>query len=103
MSQPESFDDDKSHQRNAIRFAPDPGTIGEVSVKIGKNTLSLYGLVINESRTGCAMVLLCDEEIKEDMMCVCRVDKLPNTAAVFRWVKVLEPGIYKVGLEYLLT
>ncbi len=101
MSSQDQFDE-KSNQRSAVRFSPDPGAIAEVSVKIGQNTLSLWGLVINESRTGCALILLCDEELTEQMSCVCRVDHLPNTAAVFRWVKTLEKGLYKVGLEYLL-
>jgi hypothetical protein len=91
-----------SPQRNAVRFAPDPGTIAEVRVKIGKNTLSLYGLVVNESRTGCALVLLCEELLEEGTTCVCRVGNLPNTAAVIRWVKMCDENLYKIGLEYLL-
>lgn len=103
MGDPERHDDDRVQQRSAVRFAPDPGTIAEVSLNIGNNTLSLYGLVLNESRAGCALILLCDQELTEGMTCMCRVGRLQNTAAELRWTKELEPGLYKVGLEYLFV
>lgn len=103
MGNPERYDDDKLQHRCAVRFAPDPGTIAEVTLKVGKNTLSLYGLVLNESRAGCALILLCDEDLLEDMTCMCRIGRLQNTAAAIRWTKELEQGLYKVGLEYLFV
>ena len=89
--------------RRRIRFAPDPGTIAYLIFDKGPlKGETLCGLVLNESLTGCALVLSCENKLKEEMTCVCRVGHLPDTLATVRWVKLLDPNLYKIGLEYKL-
>jgi hypothetical protein len=89
--------------RRRIRFAPDPGTIAYLNFDAGAlKAQTLCGLVLNESLTGCALVLMSETKLKEEMTCVCRVGQLPDTAAIVRWVKLLEANLYKIGLEYKL-
>lgn len=101
MGNPERFDPDKSYERGAVRVAPETNVFAELNVEMDSKTLNLSGLVLNESNAGCALILLSKENLEEDMICFCRIGNLPNTAASIRWVKLLEEGIYKVGLEYL--
>lgn len=85
----------------SLRFAPDPGTIAELQFKRDDGTvLSLYGLVLNESRSGCAAVVVTDQTLEEDTVCTCRVGQLPKTIAAVRWVKKVEKDLLKLGLEY---
>lgn len=67
----------------------------------GAQTKELYGLVINESFSGCAIVLLTEQKLKKDMLCHCRVGRLDELPAAVRWTKVLDKGVIKVGIEYL--
>lgn len=95
--------DDKPYERSTVRVAPDTGTIAELNVEMENKTLNVFGLVLNESSAGCALILLSDQDLEEDMICLCKIGNMQNTAASIRWVKLLEKGVYKVGLEYLLV
>ena len=86
--------------RKGIRFSPDPGTLASLSFAKGRKYFTVYGLVINESLKGCAVILMTDEKMEKDMVCLTRVGQLPETVSNVRWVKVLDTNLYKVGLEY---
>lgn len=101
MADPERYDDDKPYERTAVRVAPDTGTIAELNIEMDSKTLNVFGLVLNESSAGCALILLSDVDLEEDMICMCKIGTLSHTAASVRWVKMLEKGVYKIGLEYL--
>lgn len=94
----------KSEKKRSIRFAPDPGTLAAVGFNEGTaKAFTLFGLVLNESSSGCALVVMSDVKLKKDMECRCIVGHLPNTPASIRWVKELEKGLMKIGLEYDLS
>ena len=90
-------------RHRTIRFPPDPGTLAEVTFEVSpQKTLTLFGLVLNESSTGCALVLMSEQKLKEAAECKCRVGHLPKTDCVIRWVKTLDKDLYKIGLEYFI-
>ncbi len=93
----------KAPKKRSIRFAPDPGTLAAVGFNNGTDkAFTLFGLVLNESSTGCALVVMSDKKLKKEMECSCIVGHLPNTPAKIRWVKELEKGLLKLGIEYEL-
>ena len=86
-----------------LRFAPDPGTLAEIGIRLmGGHNATHFGLVLNESTTGCAIVLATKDKFHEGMWCLCRVGRLPECEAEVRWVKALEPGLIKIGIKYLI-
>lgn len=85
-------------KRRAIRFAPDPGTLAEIAFELEK--IHVYGLVVNESSGGCAVLVSTEETIEKGMICICRVGNLDQVEADVRWIKELEPNLYKIGLNY---
>ena len=89
-------------RNRSIRFPPDPGTLAEVTFELPRQKkTTLFGLVLNESASGCALVLTSDFKLKEATICECRVGHLSKTPASIRWVKTLEKDLYKIGLEYI--
>jgi hypothetical protein len=91
----------KSVKKRSVRFPPDPGTLAEISFapEAGK-PFTLFGLVINESQTGCAVVMMTDLKFKKDCPCHARIGHLADTKAIVRWTKTLEKGLIKIGVEY---
>lgn len=88
--------------RKAIRFQPDPLTIATLDFKGGKEFRpTLIGLVLNESYTGCAIVLATDEPLKKDLKLKIKVGALSPLKAQIAWIKNLEENIHKVGIRLL--
>lgn len=85
----------------AIRFLPDPSTFAELGFNMpdGRNVM-MTGLVLNESRTGCAIVLVTSEKIRQDDPCLCKIGRLNQGRAVVRWVTLIEKNLMKIGIEY---
>lgn len=89
--------------KRPIRFTPDPLTI---AVLFSENsppseTLSIVGLVLNESFGGCAILINHDGGLKKDLKLKIKVGQLSPMRANVIWVKNLEESIYKVGLKFL--
>ncbi|MBK7960283.1 MAG: hypothetical protein IPK04_03090 [Bdellovibrionales bacterium] len=88
--------------RKSTRFQPDPMTIAQLDFATGKDFRpTLIGLVINESYTGCAIVLVADEAPKKDLKLKIKVGALSPLKAQIAWIKNLEENIYKVGIRLL--
>jgi hypothetical protein len=83
----------------SVRFSPDPGTLAEIQFE--KQGV-LFGLVLNESSGGCAVVLMTDQDIPVHSRCRCKVGQLAWTDAEVRWTKVLDKNLVKLGLQYHL-
>lgn len=90
--------------KRSIRFNPDPGTLAEINFLDSQDEKkrSIFGLVVNESRTGCAAVVMTDSKIKTDTVCMCRIGNLSQTRGIIRWSKLLDKSLYKIGIEYEL-
>ena len=80
-----------------IRFAPDPGTLAEMNFD---KDLQVYGLVLNESSGGFAVVVMTDKKIPVGAICQARVGNLSWAPAEVRWSKKLDTNLFKLGLEY---
>lgn len=88
--------------RKSTRFQPDPMTIAQLDFATGKDFRpTLIGLVINESYTGCAIILVMDEVPKKDLKLKIKVGALSPLKAQIAWIKNLEENIYKVGIRLL--
>lgn len=88
----------------STRFDPDAGSVARIGISAGpaRAAETLLGLVHNESRTGCAVILVGERKLDEGATCICQIGRLPFTKALVRWVKEIEPGVWKAGLEYQL-
>jgi hypothetical protein len=93
----------KKSPTRSVRFNPDHGTLAKLIMHFSPSrTENLLGLVHNESRTGCAVVLVGKFTFTEGLPCVCKVGELPYTEAVLRWSKEIARDVWQVGLEYKL-
>jgi len=87
--------------RHSIRFTPDPLTTALIELKNNSTFKpSLVALVLNESFTGCALVLSCDQLLKKDQILKVKVGNLNPMMAKIIWVKHLEENIFKIGLKF---
>ncbi len=91
-------------KRVNVRFEPDP----ESYVLIDTNgeahgfQASLTGLMYNESYRGCALIILKDQVLNVDSICLVKPANLQNPIrAVVRWREDFDIGVSKVGLQYL--
>ena len=82
------------------RFSPDPGTLAEI--RFDHEDLTVFGLVLNESSGGCAVVVSIEKALPEGTTCQCKVGNLAWAEAEVRWSKVVDKNLVKLGLEYHL-
>lgn len=86
--------------RSATRFKPDPLTVAYLSLK-ATGTGQLVGLILNESFTGCAVLINTEERFKLDQKVFVKVGNLHAMAAQIIWSTQLDENIFKIGLRYL--
>jgi hypothetical protein len=92
--------------RNALvkqrhtRFSPDPGTLAEI--RFEEKGITVFGLVLNESAGGFAVVVSIENEVPEGTICQCKVGNLGWAQAEVRWSKMVDKNLVKIGLEYHL-
>ena len=92
-----------SKERREIRFHADPQTIARLDLKMtGKEFKpTLTALVLNESFSGCAILLADDFELKKGFKLRIKIGDLHPMKAEVAWTKVLEENIQKIGIKVL--
>lgn len=89
-------------KRYPIRFKPDPLTVAFIDFSKAKNfTPTNVGVVINESYSGCSLVMVHDQPINKGDKVRIKVGQLPEMKASIAWAKLLEENIYKLGIQLL--
>ncbi len=61
----------------------------------------VVALLINESFTGCAVLITHDDYLKNGAKVKVKVGHIDPIPAQIVWVKILEENIQKIGLRYL--
>lgn len=88
--------------RRSVRFQPDPMAVAQVDFKVSKDFKpTLVGIVLNESYTGCALVVASDEILKKGRKLKVKVGALSALKGEIAWVKTLEENIQKIGIKLL--
>lgn len=87
----------------AIRFKPDPldHALVDFHNEKGSFTPSAVGLILNESFTGCALVIKSEKVLNKDQEIKVQVGRLEPLAAKVIWVQPLEVNLIKCGLQFL--
>jgi hypothetical protein len=93
------MDRNATAKKSRIRFSPDPGTLAEIRFEEG---IAVFGLVLNESSGGFAVVISMDKTFPEGLTCQCKVGHLGWAEAEVRWSKLVDKNLVKVGLQYRL-
>lgn len=98
-----------TEQRRYLRFPPDEWEIGliqcsDAMVEEAEFEPQIAGLVIEESRAGCGLVVL-DQQIegrlKVEDRCLVKVARLGILLAEVRWMQSIDEGVSRIGLHYL--
>lgn len=88
--------------RKSLRYKPDPKTVAYLDFKVSKNFAPQFaGLVINESFSGCALIIITDLPIKKGAKLKIKVGELAMMKAKVAWVRILEENILKLGVNFL--
>lgn len=90
----------KTSPRSSTRFKPDPLTLAILNPKINSDS-SIVSLVLNESLTGCALLVHSDDRFKKGQKVVVKVGNLHELTSEIIWITQLEEEIFKLGLKYL--
>ncbi len=96
-------------QRSYLRFPPDEWEVGliqctDVMVDEDEFMPEIAGLVMEESRAGCGLVVLdrqLHDLITEGDRCLVKVARLGIVLAEVRWIKPLDQGVSRMGLNYI--
>lgn len=92
----------KSPIRRPIRFVPDALTIATLSTHSQKDFKpNMVALVLNESFSGCALLVNGDNVLKKEQKVMIKLGQLDAMPAKIAWVKNLEESIYKIGVQFL--
>ncbi len=92
-----------SDVRKHQRFNHDIGTIAELDLELTDSnfTSSVWGLVINDSFSGCAMVIATNEILTPNQNCSVKFPTLHPFPARIIWVTSLDTNVLKIGIEYI--
>ncbi len=90
------------NKRSSIRFTPD---LGDYAALCFRKTSSEFrvdslGIIINESATGCAIVIPQTKKLQEGDKFVVQVGKLNPCKAVVVWRKEIDKDVVKLGIKY---
>lgn len=89
-------------KRFLTRFKPDPLTVAYVDFSKAKNfSPTNVAVVINESYSGCAIVMVSNNPINTGDKIKIKVGQLGEMKASIVWVKLLEENIFKIGVQML--
>lgn len=88
--------------RNAIRFKAEDTDFSLVEVSPFKSefTPNFVGLIINESYSGCALVVKTTINLNPGQEVKVKVGKLPELTGKIAWVKPIEENLSKIGIQY---
>ncbi len=92
----------KAVKRAPIRFKPDPLTVAYIDNGNSRSfTPQHVALAINESYSGCAVLIATSHEFKKGDKIKIKVGQLSEMKAKVVWCKNLEENIYKMGIQFL--
>lgn len=89
--------------RSSIRFHPDPTDYAllDFKPKALRFSPSTSALILNESYSGCAILMTSEVVIPTKTKVKIKVGKLDPILGEIIWVKNLEENIFKVGIKLL--
>jgi hypothetical protein len=99
-----TFDDPEFQKPRPVRFEPDSMDYAQIAVKKLEEpfTPDLVGLIHDESpMKGCSVVVFDHEQLQEGNACLVKVGRMSPVAALIVWKKEIEPGLIRMGLQYL--
>ena len=89
--------------RKFLRLKPDENTVALIDTRTtGKDfEPNIVGLILNESYSGCALVLAANEILKVGHKMHVKIGNLHVMEAEIVWAKILEENIQKIGIKLL--
>lgn len=86
----------------SIRFEPDPldSALIDLNFDATPFTPVAVGLIINESYTGCSIVIK-SLDLKPHQLLRVQVGRLGVMGAKLIWAKEIEEGLMKIGIQFL--
>lgn len=86
----------------STRFQPDPldSALLDFNFDATPFTPTTVGLIINESYTGCSIVLKA-VELRPNQLLRVQVGRLGVMGAKLIWAKEVEEGLMKIGIQFL--
>lgn len=91
------------HKRTYKRFPAEPNTLAWISLDLKSDDFrqGIVGLVVNEAHKGCSLVMLENDKMVEGKHFRLLVGKHSPINAELRWRREIEPGVIRVGFEYI--
>ncbi len=92
----------KPSKRRAIRYNPDQGDYAIVSYKKKPQEFQndALGIILNESSTGCSVVVPHTPKLQEGDQFVVQIGRLEPLPATVIWRKELDKDVVKLGIRY---
>jgi hypothetical protein len=95
-------DSAQGRQRRSVRFTTVPLDTATLDVQPGANfDPTVSGIVLNESFTGCSVVVVADVNFTEGHTVSIKIAELDPVPARVVWCKTMEDDIKKIGLAYV--
>jgi hypothetical protein len=86
----------------ATRFQPDPLDHALIDFnKDGAFNATAVALIMNESYTGCSLLIKTTNIPQKDQILKVKVGRLDVMPGRVVWVKAVEDGVIKVGIQFL--
>ncbi len=90
----------KREKRSHLRFNSESNTLAQISFDEKFKSIN-FGLVCNESYSGCSVVALKDKRLVDGAKCYIKCGKLASMQAAIRWVSELDEDSVRIGIEFM--
>ncbi len=88
-------------KRKSLRFRTKPAAIAHLDLSGGKTFReTLPVLIANESYTGCAVMVISDENFEVNQLVKIKIGNAEALQARIVWCKILDENIKKIGLQF---
>ncbi|KHD89788.1 MAG: hypothetical protein OM95_01580 [Bdellovibrio sp. ArHS] len=86
----------------AVRFQPDPLDHALIDY-LDEDTFdpTAVGIILNESFTGCALVVKASPDLVQNQTIKVKVGRLDPMSARVVWIEPLDTTLMKIGIEFL--
>ncbi|MDZ4661015.1 MAG: hypothetical protein SGJ18_05285 [Pseudomonadota bacterium] len=91
-----------SDKRRSLRYIPDVGDYAIIcfNKKISQFQTDVLGIILNESNTGCSIVIAGTNKLQKDDQIVAQIGRLEALHATVIWRKEIDKDVVKLGLRY---
>ncbi|MDJ0597796.1 MAG: PilZ domain-containing protein [Crocosphaera sp.] len=89
-------------RRKHHRYYDSQGSSVELIIDRQEMQQSLKGMIIDDSFTGCGLIVISEEKLYVGQLCNLKIQELDPLLCQIIWLKKLDKNLTRIGMKYLI-